>query len=71
MGKINPRPTGKIQGDSRNIPDRGTGTGFEGANPVKLGMDTRSDSTNSLGTFNAKSDSATVAGRQNKGGCCT
>jgi len=66
MVKINnPRPIGKIQGDSNNIPDRGTSVGFYA--PVKLGMDIGTDATNSYGSFNAESDCAEVACRQNKG----
>ena len=27
MGKVNPRPTGELQGDDSNMPDRGVRTG--------------------------------------------
>lgn len=48
MSESNYRPTGQLQGDSKPMPDRGTGTGF-GSNAQTMGAGTGQDDTNSQG----------------------
>jgi hypothetical protein len=47
-------PSGKLQGDTADLPDRGTQTGMDGANT--FGCDLSVDATNRRGGLNAVSD---------------
>lgn len=52
------RPNGELQGDSRPMPDRGTGTGMTG-HPNQLdGHSIAGDATNRVGSVKAGSDPA-------------
>ena len=55
-----PLPTGELQGDTRAMPDRGTGTGMSGHNPMLDGHSTDADATNAMGGMGgaARSDDA-------------
>jgi hypothetical protein len=55
----NYRPTGELQGDSKPMPDRGTGTGMT-PNQQLGGMSTDRDAVNRMGGMGgaAKSDAA-------------
>lgn len=69
MGKNFPRPTGQIQGDDKAMPDRGTGTGFNGDN---YGADTSQSATNRQGGISGATKSHApdeVAGCNNRKGC--
>ena len=72
MGTNHPRPTGNIRdgnGDLGALPDRGTGTGFNGDN---YGADTSQSAINRVSgiTANTQSHSADERpGCQNKKGC--
>lgn len=60
MSESNYKPdgTGKVMGDTKGLPDRGTSTGWHGADAQLDGASTDQDSTNSLGkiTGATKSD---------------
>jgi len=43
------RPSGELQGDTKTISDRGTGTGFA-SNPVTQGRSMDQDATNRIGS---------------------
>ena len=69
MGKNFPRPTGQLQGDDKAIPDRGTGTGFNGDN---YGADTSQSAINRQGGISGATKSHApdeVAGCNNRKGC--
>lgn len=71
MGMNFPRPDGKgmVQGDSGAMPNRGTGTGFNGDT---YGADTSQSAINSMGSIKSstKSDMADERpGCNNKGNC--
>ncbi|MFA5387499.1 MAG: hypothetical protein WC322_03850 [Candidatus Paceibacterota bacterium] len=51
------KPSGELQGDTRPMPDRGTGTGGN-ANPQTLGMSIEQDAVNRINGIGAKSDPA-------------
>lgn len=55
------RPSGELQGDTKAMPDRGTGTGFA-SNPVTQGRSTDQDATNRIGSAASKSDDNTPPG---------
>lgn len=59
MKDCNYKPSGELQGDSKSIPNKGTGTGFHGADPQLDGAGTGQDDTNSMGSIKSstKSDS--------------
>lgn len=61
MSDTNNRPLkdASLRGDSKSMPDRGTSTGWHGAEPHLGGASTDGESTNSLGkiTGSTKSDS--------------
>lgn len=61
MSDTNNRPLkdGSLRGDSKSMPDRGTSTGWHGADPQLGGASTDQDSTNSMGSIkgSTKSDS--------------
>jgi hypothetical protein len=59
MKDCNYKPSGELQGDTKGLPDRGTGTGWHGADPMLDGRSTDADATNSLGSIGGatKSDS--------------
>lgn len=46
MSNTNYHPSGELQGDSKGMPDKGTGTGLNGDT---YGADISGDSTNNLG----------------------
>lgn len=53
------RPTGELQGDTKPMPDRGTGTGLNGDT---YGADIGVDATNSMGRMSGtKSDGKEMA----------
>lgn len=64
MSDTNNRPLkdGSLRGDSKGMPDRGTSTGWHGADPQLDGRSTDTDSTNSMGGIGGatKSDSESV-----------
>jgi len=71
MGKFNERPdgTGVVQGDSRPMPDRGTGAGFNGNT---YGADVSQGATNNLGRITGATKSHSVderPGCNNRKGC--
>ncbi len=69
MGKNFPRPTGQLQGDDKAMPDRGTGTGFNGDN---YGADTSQGAINRHGGISGATKSHApdeVAGCNNRKGC--
>lgn len=69
MGKNFPRPTGQLQGDDKAMPDRGTGTGFNGDN---YGADTSQSAINRQGGISGATKSHApdeVAGCNNRNGC--
>lgn len=71
MGKNFPRPDGSgvVQGDDKAMPDRGTGTGFNGDN---YGADTSQGAINRHGGISGATKSHTpdeVAGCNNRKGC--
>lgn len=47
------KPTGQLEGDKSPMPSKGTGTAVKDT----YGADIGGDSTNSMGSFDAKSDS--------------
>lgn len=51
MSESNYKPDGKgvVMGDTKPMPDRGTGTGMTGVNTVTDGRSLDSDTTNSIG----------------------
>lgn len=55
-----PRPNGELQGDSRPIPNRGTGTGMSGHDTKLDGHGIGTDDTNRIGGIkrHTKSDPA-------------
>lgn len=57
MSETNYRPSGELQGDTKPMPDRGTGTGMTG-NTQTLGRATERDATNRIGSAATKSDPA-------------
>lgn len=57
MSDTNYRPSGELQGDSKAMPDKGTGTGFTGTDPQTGGMSTDSEATNSMGGMGKASKS--------------
>ena len=69
MGKNFPRPTGQLQGDDKAMPDRGTGTGFNGDN---YGADTSQSAINRQDGISGATKSHApdeVAGCNNRKGC--
>lgn len=71
MGKFNERPdgTGVVQGDSRPMPDRGTGTGFNGDT---YGADVSPEATNRQGRITGATQSHAAGdrpGSNNRKGC--
>lgn len=60
MSDTNNRPNkdASLRGDTKSMPDRGTSTGWHGADPQLDGASTEQESTNSLGkiTGATKSD---------------
>jgi hypothetical protein len=61
MSDTNYKPdgTGVVMGDKKGMPDRGTSTGWHGADPQLDGASVDTDATNSTGkiTGSTKSDS--------------
>jgi len=53
-----PNGTGKVQGDTRHMPDRGTGTGSNGGD---YGADLSQDATNRHGSLGGAAKSDKVA----------
>lgn len=53
MKDTNYKPDGKgvVMGDTRGLPDRGTSTGWHGADPMLGGASTDPDATNSMGSI--------------------
>ena len=69
MGKNFPRPTGELQGDDGAMPNRGTGTGFNGDN---YGADTSQDAINRQGGISGSTKSHSpdeMPGCNNRRGC--
>ena len=55
MGTVFPRPTGELQGENvSDLPDRGTGTGFNGDN---YGANVAGDATNRIGSISSDTQS--------------
>lgn len=69
MGKNHPRPTGELQGDDGAMPNRGTGTGFNGDN---YGADTSQEAINRQGGISGSTKSHSPderPGCNNRRGC--
>lgn len=52
-----PAGTGFVQGDGKEMPDRGTSTGWNGADPQLGGMSTDQSATNSMGGMGSAANS--------------
>lgn len=68
MNKNFPRPTGRLQGDDRPMPDRGTGSGLNGDT---YGADVSQSATNTHGKMGGATRShapESCAGSNNKMG---
>lgn len=66
MKDANYRPSGDLQGDTRSMPDRGTGTGMGRAE--SMGMSIERDATNRRGGISGSTKSDPWAERSNETG---
>lgn len=65
MSESNYKPSGKLQGDTKAMPDRGTATGMSG-NTDMGGMSIKPDATNSAGSMASACKSDPMADCMNK-----